>query len=222
MTSTRSAVITAILVTLLVSLAGAGIGFRLVYDKYQTDIDDLQAEINKLKTADSENSSSSAIDTSDWKTYTSETWGYSIKYPSNYYLEENETKPASGMSSNAPALIISDQEEMGIQDILNTENTHISLIFETQEDTTLEKYFENKYSDSEKYSGKEEITLGDDKAIACEVKATDSSAPVLALIVGQDNTYVTLSAASADKSDLSSDENYQIMAEIIQSFRFSK
>lgn len=30
---------------------------------------------------------SSAIDTSDWKTYTNQTYGYQIKYPSNWYID---------------------------------------------------------------------------------------------------------------------------------------
>jgi hypothetical protein len=69
----------------------AGAGYYFLTQKFQDQKNDLQSQIttlqNQIKTA--QEALTSETDTSDWKTYTNETYGFSMKYPSDWTKKTN-------------------------------------------------------------------------------------------------------------------------------------
>ncbi|MEA1936553.1 MAG: hypothetical protein U9N04_00370 [Patescibacteria group bacterium] len=73
---------------------------------------------------------------SDWKTYQSEGWKYSIKYPPDFYIipDAQGGKYPGDIStcpicdSGAMSLIISDMEKMGVQNIMSKEKIHVNVL----------------------------------------------------------------------------------------------
>lgn len=67
----------------------------------------------------------------NWETYTDDAWGFSIKFPKEFYYKvhpQGETYPGEECmtcGNGGQLLIISDQREMGVQDYGINENVHI-------------------------------------------------------------------------------------------------
>lgn len=84
---------------IIVTAALVSAGTWYYFDqKAQSDIDaltttktNLQKEISDLK-KESETAAKTTDEYSGWKTYTSESYNYSIKYPSTYILDSSDTK----------------------------------------------------------------------------------------------------------------------------------
>ena len=92
-----------VLITIIIMIVLAGIGYYFLNQNFQNQKDDLQAQItdlqNQVKT--SESTPTSAVDTSDWKTYTNTKFGYVFKYPSDYTLDNpSESTEYEGMSNS--------------------------------------------------------------------------------------------------------------------------
>ncbi|KKQ14905.1 MAG: hypothetical protein US25_C0017G0003 [Candidatus Moranbacteria bacterium GW2011_GWE1_36_7] len=102
------------------------------------------------------------ISTTDWNTYASGGWGYSIKYPSNLYIKSDtqgdkfpgettgDERLPKGLATwdGGQTLIISDKEKMGIQDIMPDERIHFvittfKLTQAREKNQTFESYFKD-------------------------------------------------------------------------------
>lgn len=71
---------------------------------------------------------------SSWKTYTNSEFGYRLKYPANLYLKERQEERR---------IIISDVENMGIQDVLPEEKIHVEVgVKDNTERVSLQSYLE--------------------------------------------------------------------------------
>jgi hypothetical protein len=85
-----------------------------------------------------------SIDTSNWISYKDEAWGFSIKYPRGLYIKKHtqgEKYPGEECltcGNGGQLLIVSDFENMGIQDVMNYEGIHI--VISSRKNN--EKYFE--------------------------------------------------------------------------------
>lgn len=85
----KKTLVIVLIVIVLVGLAGGGYYYlnkknQTEKNKLQSQIDDLTVKLAVEKAATS-TTATSTTDTSSWKTYTNDQFGFSIKYPSNYF-----------------------------------------------------------------------------------------------------------------------------------------
>jgi hypothetical protein len=87
----------------------------------------------------------------NWKTYTDDAWGFSIKFPKEFHYKvhtQGESYPGEECvmcGNGGQLLIISDQEDMGIQDVELDERIHI-VVSTSKENTPLDKIEGYAYS----------------------------------------------------------------------------
>ena len=116
---------TAVLLTLLICIVVAAVGLSYLTLRSEAKLTDLENQITELKKS-STASESSAVDTSDWKTYKNDE--FSFKYPADYFAYDtcynNQTKKREAMPM-VTAAIEKDQDSEGI--LCATE--YMSLIF---------------------------------------------------------------------------------------------
>lgn len=158
-------------------------------------------------------------ETADWQTYTSKDYGYSIKFPQNLYYKGNKVQQYPDQSG-AQDLIISDVQNMGIQDILANEKIHLDILVQPNDGKTL-----NQFVDDSKLGGtisdKKEITLGSTQAIQFTLKNEFNEIIVYTFVLKGNNIYI-LRATNAVKGDTVDSQNFVSMKKIVNTFQFTK
>ncbi|EKD58412.1 MAG: hypothetical protein ACD_56C00134G0001 [uncultured bacterium] len=130
------------------------------------------------------NSGQTSIDTGDWKTFTNEGWGYFIKYPGHLFVRANtqgdkypgdtstDIKLASGKIDSwegGQTMVMSDKEQMGIQDTMPDEKIHITILTEKyNKEETIKTFLKERmktenYDDGNKKISYEVITDNKDE-----------------------------------------------------------
>ena len=113
-----------VLITILAVVVLAGIGYYFLNQNFQNQKDDLQSQITDLQNQAQTSESVSSVDTSDWKTYTNDTLGFSIKYPKEYFIKNNNNI-IDGIKDDSN-ILISDLKNMS-KDVLSSEKIHITI-----------------------------------------------------------------------------------------------
>jgi len=153
----------------------------------------------------------------NWETYTDEAWGFSIKFPKEFYFKvhpQGEKYPGEECATcgnGGQLLIISDQEEMGIQDYGLNENVHVEVLVD--KDLNRVKRIKNEsekmgFIFSEKF-------LNDNK---WSVANRDNNILVYRLVHG-DYLY-EINSRSIKQDNI--EESYKIIESIISTFKFIK
>lgn len=82
-----------VLLTVIVMIVLAGVGYYFLNQSFEDQKADLQKQItdlqSQIKTAQEALTDTSNTDTSNWKTYTNTTLGFTTKYPTNWTLPAN-------------------------------------------------------------------------------------------------------------------------------------
>lgn len=169
------------------------------------------------------------IDTSNWKTYQSDGWGYSIKYPDNLYIKADtqgdkfpgDTCPMCG--NGGQTLIISDLENMGIQDVNPEEGIHVvvstrklsSII--NEKNKTVENYLENNYK------GKiSKIKINDINVYKIDPEFGENKINIsMSIFIVKDDWLYNLLGVNYSDKNLNS-YNIKLMDKIFSTFKFTK
>lgn len=219
-------IITIISVLVLVILAG---GFWFVENKKKEDDNKkiLQEEIaTQNNSRDQKEADLEEISTSDWDIYINEGWGYSIKYPKELYIKDNpQGDKFPGDISSCPycghggqTLIISDQEKMGIQDIMLNEKIHITI--------TTQKVNSN-FNDGKAIL--EYLESGDENISKIKIEGmdayniipnSDQNNFISIYIIKNEWVYHLGGINYIDKNTGS--DNFKLMREILRTFKFTK
>ncbi len=159
------------------------------------------------------------INQDDWQTYTDEAWGFSIKFPKELYHRvhpQGEKYPGEECltcGNGGQLLIISDQEEMGIQDIMLDENVHIELrtfkLFST---------FKNEISWEENLKNREDVFKS--KFNGMEVFMIKSEEGSIPLFFVKDDWVYSISAADIKQDEF--EKTNDLMKKIKLTFKFIK
>lgn len=162
-------------------------------------------------------------ETSDWKTYESEGWKYSIKYPSNLYIKSNPQGDKYPDDPSTPhdggqTLIISDLEKMGIQDIMPEEKIHVDVLtMRKKSNQTLYSYLKELIKHEGNESKISETSINGIEGF--EIKTSEFLS--ISIFVNQGDWVYQLRGCNAVDQDLTS-ENYQLMRKIFSTFKFTK
>jgi hypothetical protein len=224
-----------IVIITAVVMAGLGAGgYYYLNGKSVKEKNDLQSQIDGLNskisadsvsTTNSSSTSSASTgsvvtgdETSNWQTYSSSDYGYSIQFPKTMYFKGNKVQQMPG-DVGAQDLIISDVQNMGIQDILPNEKIHIDVTTNASNGKTLAQFVDG-YGLSGTISNKQTISLGSVQAIQL-TDSGDVGLTVYTFVLKGNYAYIIRSTNGLTNDNVNS-ENYAEMARIVGTFQFTK
>ena len=153
----------------------------------------------------------------DWKIYQSVKWGYKISYPATLYTKGDEVQKYPGQEG-AQDLIISDIENMGIQDIMPEEKIHIDIYTTPSKEKSLDQFVDEYKIGGEIYN-KETIILGKDKAVRF-VKKDEFEGGTLYILAKKGYFIYVVRGTNTKNNDPLTDDDYKQMQKIMETFRF--
>jgi|SRR3972149_5538530 len=217
-----------ILVLILVILLTAGaIGGGVYYvlnqqiKKQDKLIEELQKKETTTKTEENKTEASVAKDeTADWKTYTSSEWGYSIKYPKEYFLKEiGADNSDAGIGRN---IIISNLVNPGIQDFVSGQKFSFDVRRSSNTGYTLDTFFDERHASNGQFKTTKigGTKVGSLDAIKYRTDDTIGNYDSYGLIVIKDNyVYELIGGIASDQNLGTYESNFEKM---INTFQFTK
>lgn len=211
-------IVAALLLAILVG------GFLVVRNKEKNNKEVLQEETTTQDNSQGQKEVDlEKNDMSDWNTYINKGWGYSIKYPKELYIKDNPQGDKFPGDSSTPfdggqTLIISDQEKMGIQDIMLNEKIHIAITTQKADSNfndgkTILEYLE---------SGDENISkIKINEIDAYNIKPHSDQNNFVSFYIVKNGWVYHLHGINYMDKDIDSD-NYKLMSDILRAFEFTK
>lgn len=220
---TKPSVTTAILVTLLACIVGFGVLGAWFADKYENERITLQKQIDELKGTTGPTSS----ETDDWKTITDKNFLFSIKYPANYYYEQEATVkiPNTDAGSQTTLYVIEDKKiGMAGGSYTNSDKINVTINVPARlTGTTLEKYKDKIISNETAMTVLSSSSLKIDGKDAIRVVSNTEGLSEIQYFIKNGDDYIIIGAAKPSKiSDPLNDSDFKTMISIINTFQFTK
>jgi len=154
----RTGVVVAFVVVILVITGALWYSFSGTNDNTNNTNKVMNENTNVTVNTNTTTNTNSAVDTSDWETYTNEMYSYSFKYPNNWdVVELSDPKAGIALKSSEYQPINSGSVEYSgeiyVSSLSNPENLSAQELFETYSDSS--RFWFEKYSnDDEIMNGK--------------------------------------------------------------------
>jgi len=186
----------------------------------QKQVSDLESQPTTTTTAPTTTSTPPTItpttdETANWQIYTSKDYGYSIKFPKDLYYKGDKVQQYPG-EFGAMDLIISDIENMGIQDVMQNEKIHITVT--TSKKSADDTLYEYLTKEGIKASSISEIAINNVKSYKIQPSASQTATSVYTV---NNNIVYNLHGINYLKESLDS-TNFKLMQQIIDTFKFSQ
>ncbi len=157
-------------IIILVVIAAAVGGYILWQIKQPIEpTQQIESQNQATTTQEATQTNAAAQEMAGWKTYASEKWGYQIKYPVNFYIKGNLNLTYPGQEGGLD-FIVSNVENMGIQDVGPNESVHVDVYTLPAEGKSLNEYVQGKGMKSILLGGIEAFQSSDDVHLAIYAK----------------------------------------------------
>lgn len=182
----KQLIITIVIALLVGAAAGGGVWYwqNQKNKRLENQISDLKKQVESLKGGSNSGETSENDLTKDWKTYESKEYGYSIKYPKDWYFKDNIIKNWKSQETGEGGL----DKNMARVDLLPVR----SVI------TSLEAFVENEIKAMEEFAVKitkqEKMTVNSLEGIKIEGAFEDDAVIFITFYLLKDNKIYTISA----------------------------